>query len=38
MDEERLPQQILNSKSTRRRKIERPKSRWKEGILRAIKE
>jgi hypothetical protein len=36
MNEERLPQNILNRISTGRRK--RGKSRWKEGISRAMEE
>jgi hypothetical protein len=38
MDEERLPQQILNWTPPGTRKRGRPKTRWKEGVLRATKE
>jgi hypothetical protein len=36
--EERLPQKILNWTSPGGRKREKPKTRWKEGVLRAMKE
>jgi hypothetical protein len=36
MDEEILPQQILSRIPTGRRKKGRMKTRWKEGILRAM--
>jgi hypothetical protein len=38
MDDERLPQKILIWIRTGRRKKGRPKTRWKEGVLRAMKE
>jgi hypothetical protein len=38
MDEEILSQNIFNWKPTRRRKRGRPKSRWKESVLRATEE
>jgi hypothetical protein len=38
MDEERLPQNILNWIPSGRRKRGRPKTRWKEVILRALEE
>jgi hypothetical protein len=38
MDEERLPQKVLNVIPTERRKSGRPKTRWKEGVLRATEE
>jgi hypothetical protein len=38
MDEERLPQKILKRTPTGRRKRWRPKTRWKEGALRAVEE
>jgi hypothetical protein len=38
MDEERLPQKILNWIRTERRKRGRPKTRWKEGVLTAMEE
>jgi hypothetical protein len=37
-DEERLHRHILNWTPTGRRKIGRPKTRWKEGVLRAIED
>jgi hypothetical protein len=38
MNEEKLSQQILNWIPTGRRKTGRPKTRWKEGVLRAMEE
>jgi hypothetical protein len=38
MDEERLPQKNLNWMRTGRRKRGRPKTRWKEGVLRGVEE
>jgi hypothetical protein len=38
MSEERLPQKILNWTPTGRRKRGRPETRWKKGVLRAMKE
>jgi hypothetical protein len=38
MNEERLPQNILNRIPTGRRKRGRSKARWKEGISRAMEE
>jgi hypothetical protein len=35
---ERLPQKILNWTLTGRRKRGRPKTRWEEGVLRAMEE
>jgi hypothetical protein len=36
MDEGGLPQQILNWTPTGRRKRGRPKSKWKEGVIRVM--
>jgi hypothetical protein len=38
MDEERLPRKILNWIRIGRRERGRPRTRWKEGVLRAMKE
>jgi hypothetical protein len=37
-DEERLPQKIVNWVPSGRRKRGRPKTSWKEGVLRAVEE
>jgi hypothetical protein len=38
MDEERLPQKSFNWMRTGRSKWGRPKTRWKEGVLRGVEE
>jgi hypothetical protein len=38
MDEEKLPRKILNWIPAGRRKRGRPKTRWKEGVLRSMEE